>query len=176
MLGLLSSFRVMCRMARMDGRNIEWYPKLRVYPKYRVIPDDSGYPLPDDFQNWIGSGRVSKEIPGSGSGSGTHWALLQSACIKFIAIKIILWVIMPMLWWHCVLPIRWRLRVGHTQILGVCIPTTNTGRPWSTFMCFFMFFPNNTTAIRLTLREHVIWTWRTVQSTQQLVCYSLRTI
>ena len=64
---------------------------------------------------------------------------LQSDCIKFIAIKIILWVIMPLLRWHCVLPIRWRLRVGHTQILGVCIPTTNTGRPWSTFMCFYDF-------------------------------------
>ena len=27
------------------------YPKLRVNPKYRVIPDVSGYPLPDNFQN-----------------------------------------------------------------------------------------------------------------------------
>ena len=26
------------------------------YRKYRVIPDILGYPLPDDFQNWIGSG------------------------------------------------------------------------------------------------------------------------
>ena len=45
------------------------------YPKFRVIPDISGYPLPEDFQNWIGSGRVLKKIPGSGSGSGTRWAL-----------------------------------------------------------------------------------------------------
>ena len=42
---------------------------------YGFIPDVSGYPLPDDFQNCIGSGRVSKEMPGSGSGSGTRWAL-----------------------------------------------------------------------------------------------------
>ena len=32
--------------------------------------------------------------------------------------------------------------MGHTQILGVCIPTTNTGRPWSTFVLqMMMFFP-----------------------------------
>ena len=70
----------------------------------------------------------------------TYCTKLQSACITFIAIKIVLWVIMPLLWWHCVLPIRWRLRVGHTQILGVCIPTTNTGRPWSTFVLQMMMF------------------------------------
>ena len=40
-----------------------------------VIPGVSGYPLLDDFQNLIGSGRILKDIPGSGSGTGPCWAL-----------------------------------------------------------------------------------------------------
>lgn len=34
----------------VNTQNNGLYPKLRVYPKYPVIPDISGYPLPDDFQ------------------------------------------------------------------------------------------------------------------------------
>ena len=34
------------------------------------------YPLPDDFQNWIGLGRVLEVIQGTGSGSVTRWALV----------------------------------------------------------------------------------------------------
>ena len=51
------------------------YPKYRAVPEASGLPDVSGYPLPDDFQNWIRSGLVSKEIPDSGSGSGARWAL-----------------------------------------------------------------------------------------------------
>ena len=40
----------------VDTLNFRQYPKLQVYPKDRVIPDVSGYPLPDDFQNGIRSG------------------------------------------------------------------------------------------------------------------------
>ena len=37
------------------------FPKCWVYPKYRVIPNILGYLLPDEFQNWIRSGRISKK-------------------------------------------------------------------------------------------------------------------
>ena len=48
-------------------------PDVRVYPKYRVIPDISGYLIPNDFHT--GSGRVLEKMLGSGRISGTHWAL-----------------------------------------------------------------------------------------------------
>ena len=44
--------------------------------KYQVIPESSGYPLPIDFQNWVGPGRVLIKIPGIRSGWGTRWALV----------------------------------------------------------------------------------------------------
>ena len=48
------------------------------YPKYRVIPDIPGYPLPDDIKTE--SGRVGcRKNTGSGSGSVTCWALKGSA-------------------------------------------------------------------------------------------------
>ena len=50
------SFGNLGRLVSGNTNNIGWYTKLRVFPKYRVIPDTSGYPLPNDFQNWIGSG------------------------------------------------------------------------------------------------------------------------
>lgn len=40
---------------------------------------------------------------------------------------------------------------------------------------WWCFPPKNITVILPTLREHVTWTWQMVQSTQQLVCYALRT-
>ena len=46
-------------------QNIRKYQNLRVYPKYRILPDISGNLLPDDFQNWTGSGRVLTKILGS---------------------------------------------------------------------------------------------------------------
>ena len=58
-----------------NTRNIGLYLKLRVYLKNLVILDILGYLLPDDFQNRIGWGRVLIKIHGSGSGSGTRWAL-----------------------------------------------------------------------------------------------------
>ena len=33
--------------------NILGYPHFQVYLKYQVIPGISGYPIPDDFQNWV---------------------------------------------------------------------------------------------------------------------------
>ena len=57
------------------------YPKHWVIPetpKYQVIPDILGYLLPNDFQNWIVSGRVSKKLPGIRSDLGTRWALFQT--------------------------------------------------------------------------------------------------
>ena len=58
-----------------------WYPKYRVVPETSGLPEISGntrcFGLPATwwFLKLIGSGRVSREIPGSGSGSGTRWAL-----------------------------------------------------------------------------------------------------
>ena len=63
---------------------IDVYPKYWVCLQYHVIPDVSGYPLPNDFQNQIGSGRVLKKIPGSRSGSGTRWALLRRPIFQYI--------------------------------------------------------------------------------------------
>ena len=86
-----------------------WCPKYQVVPENSGLPEISGntrclgYPLPDDFQNWIGSGRVLKEILGSGLGSGTRWALVtwhpieMHNLIKFNADK----------WFFCVLENLW---------------------------------------------------------------------
>ena len=38
-----------------------------------VLPDISGYPLPENFQNWMGSG--TKKMLGSGLSSVNRWAL-----------------------------------------------------------------------------------------------------
>ena len=63
------------------------FSSYRWYPKYRVVPETSGLPkisgntrcfgLPATrwFSKLNRVGRVSKEIPGSGSGSGSRWAL-----------------------------------------------------------------------------------------------------
>ena len=64
-----------------------WVLGLRAYLKYRVIPVISGYPLPDDFQNWIRLGRVPKMMPGIGLGSGTRWALIVEFDKKYICIS-----------------------------------------------------------------------------------------
>ena len=42
-------------------RPIWEYPKLQVYPEYRLLPNISGFPLPKDFEIWVGSGWVSKK-------------------------------------------------------------------------------------------------------------------
>ena len=52
--------------------------KLRVYPKYWVVPETSGVPKILGITRCFGSDRVSKEIPGSGTGLGTCWALQLS--------------------------------------------------------------------------------------------------
>ena len=57
-------------------RPIWEYPKLQVYPEYRLQADISGYPLPKDFEIWVGSGWVSKKMFCSGSGWGTRRTLL----------------------------------------------------------------------------------------------------
>ena len=51
-----------------------------VFPKYRVIPNISGDPIPKDIQNWIGLDQVMEKIMGSGrifisDKSDTCWAL-----------------------------------------------------------------------------------------------------
>ena len=49
-------------------------PKCCVHPKYRAIPDISGYPIPDDFQNWV---EYQKGMLGSGLVLGTRRALVM---------------------------------------------------------------------------------------------------
>ena len=57
-------------------RPIWEYPKLQVYPEYRLLADISGYLLPKDFEIWVGSGWVSKKMFSSRSGWGTRRTLL----------------------------------------------------------------------------------------------------
>ena len=49
------------------------YLKCRVNPLYWVILEISGYPITDDFQNWIRLGKVSKKMLAGGRIYGNLW-------------------------------------------------------------------------------------------------------
>ena len=63
-------------------------PKRRVYPKYQVIPDISGYPIPNDFQNWTrsGGGWYWKKVgyPFGPGDKGTNWRSSKEELISVL--------------------------------------------------------------------------------------------
>ena len=62
--------------------------KCQGYSKYQVIPDISGYPIPHDFQNRIGSGINKCRVAGGYrvSDGPCSWTLLKCLLVKVIKI------------------------------------------------------------------------------------------
>ena len=70
--GYLISTRVFPGRLGVKGtHDVQVYLKYWVYPKYRVIPNTLGYPMPDYFQKYIGYQKMS----GSRRVLGTRWPL-----------------------------------------------------------------------------------------------------